>query len=146
MKKEVSKNTVKEKNNQATQQQKPPATSSQQNHSNSHGHYSSTLVKEKTDSPQTPKNQNQKGLTRIIIKYDVGFPNFISIRGKGANLNWQKGANLKNVGSDEWVWEIESPFNSCEFKVLINDQFYEIGENHYILPGATLIYTPQFPS
>ena len=82
--------------------------------------------------------------TRITIKYDVGFNNNLFIRGQGAGLSWEKGKQLKNVGSDEWVWEVDAPFKNCEFKVLINDQWYEGGENHRISDGEALQYTPFF--
>ena len=97
--------------------------------------------------PKTKENSTlaKKGpLTRIIIKYDVGFPNSIFIRGKGANLNWDKGLELKNIKTDEWIWESETPFSTCEFKVLINDQFYEQGENHLLDCGASIQYSPKF--
>lgn len=82
--------------------------------------------------------------TRVIVKYDVGFTNSLYIRGRGANLSWEKGIELKNIGSDEWLWECETPFTTCEFKVLINDQFYESGENRTIECGTSLQYSPKF--
>lgn len=94
----------------------------------------------KNYSPTTRTPQK----TKITIKYDVGFTNYITIRGKGANLNWDKGQPLKNVKSDEWIWETDAHFNLCEFKVLINDQTYEKGENHLINCGSSVIYTPRF--
>lgn len=89
--------------------------------------------------------QEKKGQkTRVTIKYDVGFKNQIYIRGKGANLSWEKGQPLKNVKADEWVWETDVPFSNCEFKVLINDRNYETGNNHFIAQGSSILYTPYF--
>ncbi|MGE0670457.1 MAG: hypothetical protein AB7H48_00490 [Parachlamydiales bacterium] len=82
---------------------------------------------------------------RIVVKYDVGFNNTLSIRGNGAGLSWDRGAPLKNIGPDEWVWETSAPFTDCEFKVLINDQNYECGENHHLGPSSKFQYTPSFP-
>lgn len=82
---------------------------------------------------------------RIVVKYDVGFNNTLSIRGNGAGLSWDRGAPLKNIGPDEWVWETNAPFTDCEFKVLINDQNYECGENHHLSPSSKFQYTPSFP-
>lgn len=82
--------------------------------------------------------------TRITLNYDVGFSNALYLRGQGANLSWDKGILLKNVKADEWVWETNVPFTSCEFKVLINDTEYEIGQNHTLTCGASIRYTPQF--
>lgn len=95
-----------------------------------------------TPFPATDAKKVQK--TRIIVKYDVGFNNSIYIRGKGANLSWDKGVLLKNVKNDEWVWETDAPFATCEFKVLVNDKHYEQGENHHLHSGANISYTPKF--
>jgi len=91
-------------------------------------------------APETRKGPK----TRVVVKYDVGFHNTIYLRGKGLNLNWDKGTPLKNVKPDEWVWETETPFTTCEFKALINDKRYEQGENHTLTCGATVQYTPKF--
>jgi hypothetical protein len=91
---------------------------------------------------KTDKKTSSK--TRITIKYDVGFPNQLYIRGKGANLSWDKGQLLKNVKPDEWVWETDAHFTHCEFKVLINDRIYENGDNHQLNAGSNLLYTPHF--
>ncbi len=95
-----------------------------------------------TPSPRPPESSSPK--TRITVKYDAGFPNQLYIRGSGANLSWEKGILLQNVKPDEWVWETNLPFATGEFKVLVNDQIYEQGDNHRLSGGATLLYTPQF--
>lgn len=82
--------------------------------------------------------------TRITVKYDIGFGNQLYLRGKGASLSWDKGLLLKNIKNDEWVWETNQTFTSCEFKVLINDMRYEIGDNHTLTCGACIQYTPKF--
>lgn len=96
-----------------------------------------SLAKNKQELKKGPK-------TRVVIKHDVGFNNFLTLRGKGGGLSWEKGTSLTNVKHDEWVWETETSFTTCEFKVLINDSHYEIGENHPISCGASFQYTPQF--
>lgn len=82
--------------------------------------------------------------TRVVIKYDIGFSNELFIRGQGAGLSWDKGEKLKNTQADEWVWEPKAAFQECTFKVLINDQSYECGDNHEIKSGAQFTYTPDF--
>lgn len=89
-------------------------------------------------------HQKNSAKTCVTIKYNVGYPNQLYIRGKGANLSWEKGIPLKNTKPDEWVWETDAKFAECEFKVLINDRVYETGENHVLHGGATLLYTPRF--
>jgi hypothetical protein len=98
-------------------------------------------------APNKPDSRNQgssKNVTRITIKFDVGFSNTLYLRGEGPGLSWNKGLKLKNVKADEWVWETSQPFNRGEFKVLINDVQFEIGENHKLVSGANVVYTPNF--
>lgn len=102
------------------------------------------LRKNLSSASSNPLEKKKGPKTRIVIKYDVGFNNMIYLRGKGANLSWDKGICLKNTNPDEWVWETDSPFTACEFKVLINDKHYEIGENHPLTCGASIQYTPKF--
>jgi hypothetical protein len=95
----------------------------------------------------TPANNAialKESLTRVVIKYDIGFSNTLYIRGKGANLSWDKGIPLNNTKNDEWVWETDLNFQNAEFKVLINDKIYEAGYDHTIQCGSTIQYTPQF--
>lgn len=82
--------------------------------------------------------------TRIIVKYDVGFNNSVYLRGEGADLSWDRGILLKNIRADEWLWETNILFSKCEFKVLINDRQYELGENHHLQCGTSFEYTPSF--
>lgn len=98
----------------------------------------------KPNNPNDSTHLDKKGRTKITIKYDVGFPNQLYIRGKGANLSWEKGIPLKNIKADEWIWESDANFLNCEFKVLVNDKHYEKGENHLVASGSTIIYTPHF--
>ncbi len=82
--------------------------------------------------------------SKVVIKYDVGFPNQIYIRGNGPGMSWEKGVAMRNVGPDEWVWETSQPFSECEFKVLVNDYSFEEGENHRLSKGESVQYTPHF--
>lgn len=95
-----------------------------------------------SQTASTEKKNSTK--TRITVKHDAGYPNHLYIRGQGANLSWDKGQPLTNVKADEWVWETDTHFNQCEFKILINDKTYEIGDNHLLNAGASLLYKPQF--
>jgi hypothetical protein len=86
----------------------------------------------------------KSGTTKVVIKYDCGFGNTLYIRGKGANLSWDKGHPITNTNKDEWTWESATPFQTCEFKVLINDHAYEQGHNHILACGSSFQYTPAF--
>lgn len=82
--------------------------------------------------------------TKITVKFDVGYNNFLSIRGNGANLSWETGIPMTNLKNDEWFWETELNFTKCEFKVLINDSTYESGENNLLNCGTSIEHTPVF--
>ncbi len=91
------------------------------------------------------KRKPKKDKTRIVVQYDAGFANQVYLRGTGLpELNWAKGIPLKNVKPGEWVWETDVSFTNGEFKVLINDQTYESGENHHIYPGTSIRINPKF--
>lgn len=94
--------------------------------------------------PKPKKQPSPKILGKVIVKFDVGFGNVLFIRGKGGGLSWDQGIPLRIKGTNEWIWDPKQSFNECEFKVLINDQTYEAGENHRLTCGATIQYTPSF--
>ncbi len=89
------------------------------------------------------KTKNHKH-TKIVVHFDCGLPNALFIRGEGAGLSWHHGTPLKNLKSDEWAFEIHIPEEEFEFKVLVNDQVFEIGENHRVKAGEKIVYTPKF--
>lgn len=99
-----------------------------------------TLPRKKAPPILAPKNST----TKLTIRLDCGFSNFLSIRGEGAGLSWKKGLPLKNMSADEWVFETEVPFHKCEFKVLLNDEIYEAGPNRVLVSGTHSHYTPKF--
>jgi hypothetical protein len=107
---------------------------------------SNALENKKDFSVTSVKNAERKTgpKTRITVQFDVGYANSLYIRGKGASLSWDRGQPLVNVNANEWIWETSLPFTTCEFKVLINDTDYEIGDNHLISCGASLHFTPKF--
>jgi hypothetical protein len=83
-------------------------------------------------------------VSRVEVEYDAGFGNQLYIRGEGGNLSWEKGIPMTNVDATHWAWETKSSFESCMFKILLNDVQYEVGENHSLTCGGTLRYTPRF--
>lgn len=110
-----------------------------------------TLLKSSLNQPTAknlskiaPVSKKNSVKTKIIIKYNAGFPNQLFIRGEGASLSWDKGQKLVNVKADEWTWETTQNFSQCQFKILLNDQVYEKGENHLLNEGALIQYTPSF--
>lgn len=125
----------------AKQPPAPPQTPPQQKPSTS---YMPNQPKQSTTAEKTISEKKGSQTTRITVKYNVGYGNILYIRGKGANLSWEKGIPLKNIKADEWQWETDKEFSQCEFKVLINDKTYENGENHYLRHSASITYVPHF--
>ncbi len=103
----------------------------------------SRSVATKTSSRGTAMKKKNSN-TRIVIKYDAGYSNDLFLRGEGGSLSWNKGIKMKNIKNDEWLWESEVSFSACEFKVLLNDENFEEGENHALTCGSALRYTPKF--
>jgi hypothetical protein len=99
---------------------------------------SNALFKTKAYRAQKP------ALSSIKVLIDVGFGNKLFLRGSGANLSWDVGIPLKNIGPNEWIWETRLSFSDCQFKLSINDCHYEEGPNRQLHHGDEIIYTPTF--
>ena len=95
-----------------------------------------------------PKNASRASAkkTRITARIDVGYPNTLYIRGEGAHLNWEKGVAMKNIRANLWEWETGRRFSKCNFKFVVNDEEFEVGENHELKHGETLTFRPVFKS
>lgn len=84
--------------------------------------------------------------TRIVVQMDAQFPQTLYLRGEGvSDLSWEKGIELKHTKPDEWVFETDELFANGQFKVLINDETFELGEGHSLYPGASMRINPKFP-
>jgi hypothetical protein len=69
------------------------------------------------------------------------------MRGEGCpDLSWEKGIALKKEKPDEWVFETDTLFSTAQFKVLVNDKTYEMGDSHSLYPGASVRINPKFPN
>lgn len=115
-------------------------------HERNPDYYHAEKKKVSSESLQSQGSRKKGPTSCIRVKYDVGFNNSIYLRGAGADLSWDHGILLKNIKADEWIWETETPFTNCEFKVLINDRQYELGENHHLQCGSSFEYKPNFHS
>ena len=84
-------------------------------------------------------------VTVVVAKYDVGYGNNLYIRGDSAGLNWETGILMKNVENDVWVWTTnEAIEGAVEFKFLINDESWCVGENMSAPAGETTTLSPAF--
>ncbi|WP_313131908.1 alpha-amylase family glycosyl hydrolase [Anaerocolumna sp.] len=94
-------------------------------------------------SPYTPP---AKTITTIRVHYDVGLGNTMYLRGGIYPLWWDKGRSMLNISSDVWVYEIEryAAGEVFEFKPLINDTTWSIGNNFIGVGGQTIDIYPNF--
>ncbi len=103
-----------------------------------------TPAKKVTSKPAKKAAGKKNKTTKIVVKYDCGFANHLTLRGEGAGLSWHHGTPLKNTSTDEWTFEVMAPDEVFEFKILINDQVFEMGENHKVHSGEKLHLLPKF--
>ncbi len=88
----------------------------------------------------------KKRKTRVVVQVDPGGSHEVFLRGEGVTpLSWEKGAPLRHEKPDEWVFETDELFSTGEFKVVIDDSTFELGENHRLYPGASIRINPKFP-
>lgn len=80
----------------------------------------------------------------ITAQIDVGFGNQLFIRGEGAGLTWSSGVPLECAYDDQWTIKLTPAYGKVEFKLLLNDLTWSIGENFVALPGANLVLAPIF--
>ena len=84
------------------------------------------------------------GRVTLVAKVDVGFGNVLYVRGDEPFLHWGKGTALGNVSGDKWeivLTGIDRPF---DFKFLVNDSGWSMGENYTASPGDTVTLSPSF--
>lgn len=91
-------------------------------------------------TPQTPV------VTTIRVHYNVGWGNYMHIRGDEYPLWWDKGRIMRNTASDVWEFEMERiPTGvTVEFKPLINDTTWSNGNNYQVTGGQTIDIYPSF--
>ncbi|MBS0605779.1 MAG: hypothetical protein KF898_07060 [Parachlamydiales bacterium] len=99
---------------------------------------STLLVNANTSGPavvEPSSVSNQPLVTaRIVVKYEGAESDKLFIRGTGPNMSWGPGIEMRKEGS-LWIYESTAPFETFEFKMMLNDQLWEAGENHKIASG-----------
>lgn len=71
---------------------------------------------------------------RIVVSYEGGEGDKLYIRGTGPNMSWGPGIELRKEGS-QWIYESTELFETFEFKLALNDQVWEAGDNHTVESG-----------
>ena len=86
----------------------------------------------------------QPSFASIEVKIDGGFGNMLFIRGQGCGLSWDKGVQLTCRDQSTWLWSAKSGKDRVEFKLLLNDEVWALGENLTVAPGEKLDAVPIF--
>lgn len=82
----------------------------------------------------------------IIARIDVGWGNTLYLRGEGGGLSWDVGVPMICSSDDRWVWSCHADHAPKEFKFLINDQIWSLGENHVMAGADITVCNPVFPA
>jgi hypothetical protein len=100
---------------------------------------SNSTGREKPTSKAKPKE------TRVFANVDVGWGNMLHIRGECDGLSWTKGIPMKNNGNNIWTWIGKSKqCTNFQYKLLINDSIWCVGENFTANGGKDNHITPKF--
>lgn len=91
-------------------------------------------------------NPVQLNETLIRVHYKSGYGNFLSIRGNCFPLWWNKGRSMRNMEMDTWEFSIYrlKEGEALEFKILLNDKSYSLGNNYVIEGGQSMDIYPSF--
>ncbi len=92
-------------------------------------------------------SQSFHPITYITIKYNAGYGNFLSICGSGPNMSWDsnKAIPLRCVREDTWVYETSTPFQSFDYKILLNNTTWEkLSYNRSLQKNNPCEITPYF--
>ncbi len=99
-----------------------------------------TAAKKQRGSAPKPVEQT----TMVVAKIDIGFGNTLFIRGRGAELSWDKGLPLKCIDGSTWAWSTTQAKDKVVFKLLLNDQVWARGDDIVVEPGKKVETAPGF--
>jgi endonuclease/exonuclease/phosphatase family metal-dependent hydrolase len=84
-------------------------------------------------------------ITRITAHVDVGWGHHLAVRGDTAPLSWEQGWPAWPAADGRWVLVLtELPKGMFEYKVLIDDENWQAGDNVLGEAGADNETTPEF--
>lgn len=90
--------------------------------------------------------ESERTAETIRVYRDVGQGNSIYVRGSVAPLSWDAGQQATWTPQNSWVWETSQIGESSafEFKPLINDTTWSLGDNFWSRGGMTVEVYPDF--
>ncbi|MDR1401662.1 MAG: hypothetical protein LBI81_01735 [Puniceicoccales bacterium] len=97
------------------------------------------------DTNASPAGKSKKTSASVVANVDIGFGNYLYIRGDGCGLSWDRGIQMDPVAGDSWQWryDYDCTGKCFEFKVLVNDEVWSAGENFVAIGGKNEV-SPKF--
>lgn len=88
----------------------------------------------------------EEAITVVAAEVEVRPGDTVYIRGQGSGLTWDAGQPMTWVEPTKWVWCTREAEHGTEFKVLLNDELWSVGENSVLRSGDMITVHPQFPA
>jgi hypothetical protein len=66
------------------------------------------------------------------------------VRGSGGGLSWDRGVELRKVGTNTWEFPPLEETGPIEYKLLVDDALWEQGPNHMLSRGTNVSIDPVF--
>jgi predicted alpha/beta superfamily hydrolase len=82
--------------------------------------------------------------TMVLVHYDTGFGNAITLRGEGDGLSWTAGVPCTWTDDNVWVCGPLPLTATAAVKPLVNDTDWALGYNWIVAPGETVSIYPAF--
>jgi hypothetical protein len=101
-------------------------------------------VKAAKPTPKAKAKPAPAVTTTIVAAIDVGFGNYLTLRGEGPGLSWEVGVPLECVGDDRWSITLPESAHPIVCKFLLNDETWCGGDDYTVLPGSTVVLSPSF--
>lgn len=86
----------------------------------------------------------EERITVVEAQVELRPSDSVYIRGQGSGLSWDAGQPMTCVERAKWVWCTRRAEPGTEFKVLVNDELWAVGENAKLCPGEVVTVQPQF--
>ena len=87
-------------------------------------------------------NKTERGQRCIVAQCDIGWGNTLFIRGEGGELSWEQGIPME-CNDGQWVYACKAD-DVIEYKLLINDEQWALGENCKVECGQNACTSPSF--
>ncbi len=81
----------------------------------------------------------------LIVNLHLSIGNIPYVRGEGAGLSWEKGAEMQFLEIGKWEWRATEVGETVVTKIFLNDNLSSFGEDIEIEAGEQVEIFPEFP-